>query len=343
MVGRARDERRRGDGARARPLPGRTRPAAAPGRLALRARREAAGRPRRVSRPDGDRPRRGGDARALLHPTLAGARHRRGAARRAAGAGRRPHRRAGPGRRAARAGPRARRHPRRGLSVLRGAAAALAAVALATCGVAAAGRADDGTTTTATTTIAPPVTTVAPPVTTVAPPPPPPPPPVVTGRLPAWRAPGALTTIAGHAAPRARVVLFARALRLAATQAGTGGRFAIRFRAPAPGRYPLTVAASGLRAPAGVLRTRRVVLDAVGDITFGEQVGPALARHGAAAPWTAVGPTLRSADATIGNLETSVSLRGSAAVKQYTFRGPPWTLPPLRSVAGFDVLTLANN
>jgi poly-gamma-glutamate synthesis protein (capsule biosynthesis protein) len=52
---------------------------------------------------------------------------------------------------------------------------------------------------------------------------------------------------------------------------------------------------------------------------------------------------LRSADITTGNLETSVSTRGAAVVKEFTFRGRPSDLVPLSHFAGFDVLTLANN
>jgi poly-gamma-glutamate capsule biosynthesis protein CapA/YwtB (metallophosphatase superfamily) len=84
-------------------------------------------------------------------------------------------------------------------------------------------------------------------------------------------------------------------------------------------------------------------VDAVGDVTFGEDVGPALSSHGGAYPWAFVGATLRSADITVGNLETAVSTRGVAAVKEFTFRGPPAALLPMRKAAGFDVLTLANN
>src|SRR4029079_17138514 len=50
-----------------------------------------------------------------------------------------------------------------------------------------------------------------------------------------------------------------------------------------------------------------------------------------------------SADITVGNLETAVSTRGVAAVKEFTFRGPPAALVPMRDVPGFHVLTLANN
>jgi len=170
-----------------------------------------------------------------------------------------------------------------------------------------------------------------------------PPPLTVTTTLPAWRAPGARIVVGGFAASRERVVLRANGHAVASASAGRFGRYALRFAAARPGRYRLTVTGAGRARPVGLLRVRRVVLEAVGDITFGEQVGPALASHGAAYPWRYVAGTLAGADITTGNLETSVSTRGIAAVKQYTFRGEPEALAPLAGVAGFDVLTLANN
>lgn len=165
----------------------------------------------------------------------------------------------------------------------------------------------------------------------------------VAQRLAGWRAPGVPLAVGGFAASRARVVLRANGSAVAATTAGPLGRYRLRFVPARTGRYRLLVTAAGRVAGAGSVLVRPLVVDAVGDITFGEQVGPAIAEHGAAYPWSAVGPTLRSADITIGNLETAVSTRGVAAVKEFTFRGPPHALLPVRSVAGFDVLTLANN
>jgi poly-gamma-glutamate synthesis protein (capsule biosynthesis protein) len=127
------------------------------------------------------------------------------------------------------------------------------------------------------------------------------------------------------------------------TTAGPRGRFQLRFATLRSGRYSLSVSAAGETLSAGAVRIRPVTLDAVGDITFGEQVGPTLTRLGGRYPWTSVAPVLRSADVTTGNLETAVSLRGTSAVKEFAFRGAPWMLRPVRSYAGFDVLTLANN
>jgi capsule synthesis protein PGA_cap len=165
----------------------------------------------------------------------------------------------------------------------------------------------------------------------------------VTSKPAEWRAPGVAVTVAGFAGSGARVLLRADGRVVATTTAGKLGRYRLRFAARASGRARLVVQSAGRFRPAGMLDVRPVSLDAVGDVTFGEDVGPAVASHGGAYPWAFVGSTLRSADITVGNLETAVSTRGVAAVKEFTFRGPPAALVPMRDVAGFDVLTLANN
>jgi hypothetical protein len=93
------------------------------------------------------------------------------------------------------------------------------------------------------------------------------------------------------------------------TRSGRLGRYRLHFAPAGPGRYRLTVSAGSRSRPVGTLDVRPVVVEAVGDITFGEQVGPAISVHGARYPWTYVAPALR----------------------------------PLHGLAGFDVLTLANN
>jgi poly-gamma-glutamate capsule biosynthesis protein CapA/YwtB (metallophosphatase superfamily) len=149
--------------------------------------------------------------------------------------------------------------------------------------------------------------------------------------------------VTGWGPPSATVDLIAGHRVVDSTTSGPRGGFRLTFATVRRGRYPLSVAAAGERVGVGSVRVRPVLLDAVGDITLGEQVGPTLARLGAGYPWTSVGPLLRRADVTTGNLETAVSTRGTPAPKQYTFRGPPALLRPLHSLAGFDVLTLANN
>jgi capsule synthesis protein PGA_cap len=165
----------------------------------------------------------------------------------------------------------------------------------------------------------------------------------IDSTMPSWLAPGANARVEGFAGANERLILKTRGRTLARTTSGPLGRFLLRFRAPEPGRYRLSIVASDRTARVGVLLVRPLVLDAVGDVTFGEQVGPAVVTHGGAYPWKGVAGTLRAADVTVGNLETSISTRGAAAVKQYTFRGPPQALPAMAHVAGIDVLTLANN
>jgi poly-gamma-glutamate synthesis protein (capsule biosynthesis protein) len=165
----------------------------------------------------------------------------------------------------------------------------------------------------------------------------------VTAKPDGWRAPGVAVTVGGLAAPGARVLLRDGGRVVATASAGKRGRYRLRFAAEVSGRHRLVVQSEGRFRPAGTLVVRPVSLDAVGDVTFGEDVGPAIAAHGGAFPWAFVGKTLRSADITVGNLETAVSTRGIAAAKEFTFRGPPAALVPMHGVAGFDVLTLANN
>ena len=165
----------------------------------------------------------------------------------------------------------------------------------------------------------------------------------VTSKPTDWRAPGVTVTVGGFAGSGARVLLRADGRVVGATTAGKLGRYSLRFAPRATGRLELAVQSAGKFRSAGTLEVRPVSLDAVGDVTFGEDVGPAIAAHGGAYPWAFVGTTLRDADITVGNLETAVSTRGVAAVKEFTFRGPPAALVPMRDVAGFDVLTLANN
>ncbi len=166
----------------------------------------------------------------------------------------------------------------------------------------------------------------------------------VDSRLPGWLAPGAAGHVEGFARANERLRLETTGGSvLARTTSGPRGRFLFRFRAPQPGRYRLRVAGAGRTAAAGVVVVRPLVLDAVGDITFGEQVGPAVSAYGGAYPWAGVARALHAADLTTGNLETSVTTRGTAGVKKYIFRGPPQALAPMSRVAGFDVLTLANN
>ena len=143
-------------------------------------------------------------------------------------------------------------------------------------------------------------------------------------RVKGWRAPGVRVTVNGWGPAAGTVILRERDHVVATTTAGPQGRFQLGFASLQPGLYPLTVTAGDQTLSAGAVQIRPVTLDAVGDITFGEQVGPTLDRLGGRYPWTSVAPLLRRADVATGNLETAVSVRGTpAGSKQYTFRGAP--------------------
>ena len=132
---------------------------------------------------------------------------------------------------------------------------------------------------------------------------------------------------------------------MAAPVADRRGRFAKRF-APrrARPRYLLRArAADGRVSRTRRVRSRDLVLAAVGDVNLGDGPGAVMAQRGLAFPWTGVGPVLRRADIAFGNLECAVSARGAPVPKLYNFRGRPAALRVMARRAGFDVLNLANN
>ena len=166
----------------------------------------------------------------------------------------------------------------------------------------------------------------------------------VTTVLPAWRAPGGRFVVSGFAGRDDLVRLLVDGRRIATTHAGPRGRFVLRGAVAAVGRHRIVVARGADISAVGAMRVRPIVLAAVGDVTPGEDVGPAVASRGAAYRWTAVGHTLAAADVTTANLEGAVSDRGTpAGDKQYHFRGPDELLHGAATFAGMDVVTLANN
>lgn len=202
----------------------------------------------------------------------------------------------------------------------------------------------------------------APPTATTPTPAPPAPPAPTTppttprpGRLhlagPALRATGiGFSVRASSATPRSRVELeqlgqdgeWHRVGRArtdesgAATIAVDGDPETSRFRLRATG-------ADHLPSKAITVRTRDVTLDAFGDANVGDGVADAMDRLGTTYPWSGVAPTLKAADIAFGNLECSISTRGTALVKEFTFRGSPTRLKEIVRYAGLDVLNLANN
>jgi poly-gamma-glutamate synthesis protein (capsule biosynthesis protein) len=71
-------------------------------------------------------------------------------------------------------------------------------------------------------------------------------------------------------------------------------------------------------------------------------LGGALKNGNLEYPFVGVAEQLRTADITIGNIESSLGDIGEPLNKSYTFRAPPQAAPAL-ALAGFDVVSLANN
>ena len=144
---------------------------------------------------------------------------------------------------------------------------------------------------------------------------------------------------------RIEIKVKARWRPLAAARAGTDGRFrrAVRPRRPRS-RYVLrAVAAGGARSKRVLVRSRPVLLAAVGDVNLGDGPGALIDAFGPGYPWTATAGALRRVDVAFGNLECAVSTRGAPVPKQFNFRGHPSSLRTMAAYAGFDVLNLANN
>ena len=168
--------------------------------------------------------------------------------------------------------------------------------------------------------------------------------PAVSSQLPEWLAPGALFAVSGFAGARAPVALVSDGAVLAQTTSGRFGKFVLRAHAPAPGRHRLTVRTGGKIVAVGTLTTRELTIAAVGDVTPGEQVGPAVSAFGGDYPWGEAGPVLAAADIATANLEGVVSSRGAPVPdKRYHLRGPRAVLQGAAGAGGLDVLTLANN
>jgi poly-gamma-glutamate synthesis protein (capsule biosynthesis protein) len=172
--------------------------------------------------------------------------------------------------------------------------------------------------------------------------------PTVTVYGPRIVAPGGTAVVTGRAAPGAAVEL--------QRQGASGWRTVARARVHSDGRYrvsaraPLnsqlvslrTQAAHGISRPLRI-QQRPVTLAAVGDINLADTPGQQIAANGPAWPWTNVGPTLKAADLTFGNLECVTSAQGTAVPKQYNFRGNPNSLGAVHAVGGLNILNLANN
>jgi poly-gamma-glutamate capsule biosynthesis protein CapA/YwtB (metallophosphatase superfamily) len=119
-------------------------------------------------------------------------------------------------------------------------------------------------------------------------------------------------------------------------QADGRGNFAIRGRVlERPGPVQVRARAPGAASTDPIpLVVRPLRLAAVGDINL--DGAPANA-------WQRAGRALRKADISFGNLESTVSTRGTPYDKEYNFRAKPAALAGLAKHSGIDVLNLANN
>ncbi len=85
-----------------------------------------------------------------------------------------------------------------------------------------------------------------------------------------------------------------------------------------------------------------ITISFTGDILLDSWVGAAIDQNGVDYPYQHTKHILQKSDVTVGNLETSVSTRGTPEEKQFAFRSKPETLQGLVN-AGYDMVSIANN
>jgi poly-gamma-glutamate capsule biosynthesis protein CapA/YwtB (metallophosphatase superfamily) len=104
-----------------------------------------------------------------------------------------------------------------------------------------------------------------------------------------------------------------------------------------------TLTETATRAPVDTAtQSLTVNLEAVGDIMLARTVGQQVQSQGPQVVFAGVQTVLDSADVLVGNLECALTSGGSPQPKTFTFAAPPETTKAL-ALAGFDVLSLANN
>lgn len=101
-------------------------------------------------------------------------------------------------------------------------------------------------------------------------------------------------------------------------------------------------AAEFLPAMQAVSENSLVHIAAVGDIMLDRSLGNAIRSGNLEYPFVGVAEHLRSADITIGNIESALGDTGEAVGKRYPFQAPPEAAESL-ALAGFDIVSLANN
>ena len=88
--------------------------------------------------------------------------------------------------------------------------------------------------------------------------------------------------------------------------------------------------------------TGTVRLMAVGDVMLAQSIGQRITKNGLLAPWAKVKTYFDQADLVVANLECTISDRGTAWNKTFTFRAPIAAAASL-AAAGIDAVTDANN
>ncbi len=113
--------------------------------------------------------------------------------------------------------------------------------------------------------------------------------------------------------------------------------------APTSDTPPSATTESDTLTPTGtIIPSRQVTLEAVGDIMLARTVGDQVQAPGPQTIFAGVQPVFDSADVLVGNLECAITDSGERQPKSYTFAAPLETAQAL-ALAGFDVLSLANN
>ncbi|MGF9698310.1 CapA family protein [Paenibacillus sp. MABNR03] len=88
---------------------------------------------------------------------------------------------------------------------------------------------------------------------------------------------------------------------------------------------------------------KNVTINFVGDIQFSGKVAELLDKNGYEYPFAKLGSLFNNDDLTVGNLETPITLGGTAAAdKTYVYKSSPKALAAMAD-AGFDAVNLANN
>lgn len=137
------------------------------------------------------------------------------------------------------------------------------------------------------------------------------------------------------------IAMAARAASRSPESAGASSGGSPKATSSRPSPTPVSSAKPPVTRPPSAEGT--VSIAAVGDMLFGRSTAELIAKQGGAAPLADVAPLLAGADIAIGNLEGAISTAGvEAKWKDVRLRGDPRAVLGLQ-LAGFDVVSLANN